>query len=86
MLLKGKVVTALLFGGSRAKRRVVADKGETVVVCAEEEYQLALREGREPSGIGFPRVDIVDAGDTKPMRKGPSAEDHRDEPKSRAGD
>jgi hypothetical protein len=59
-MVKGKVVRALLHGGAEAPRRVVADKGDIVVICSEEEYQRAQREGREPSGVGFPRADVVD--------------------------
>jgi hypothetical protein len=50
-----------LYGGDTAQRRVVAVKDEVVVICAEEEYVSAQREGREPSGLGFPRVDVIEA-------------------------
>jgi hypothetical protein len=56
---KGQRVTVRLYGGETAIRRVVQDKHEVVVVCAEEEYMTAKAEGREPSGLGFPLVDIV---------------------------
>lgn len=56
---KGKKVTVLLYGGNVAERRVVADKGNVVVVCSDEEYWRAEREGREPEGVGFPREDVV---------------------------
>ena len=59
MLEKGKKVTALLYGGGMAERRVVADKGPVIVICSEEEYAAALEEGRDPDGVGFPREDIV---------------------------
>jgi hypothetical protein len=59
-MVKGQLVTALLYGGGTAERRVVADKGDVIVICSEEEYQKALREGREPSGLGFPRVDVIE--------------------------
>ena len=60
-MTKGQVVTALMYGGERADRRVVADKGNVVVICCEEEYQKAEIEGREPSGVGFPRVDVLES-------------------------
>jgi hypothetical protein len=59
-MIKGQVVTALLYGGGEALRRVVADKGDVVVICSEEEYKRADRERREPSGVGFPREDVID--------------------------
>ena len=59
-MTRGQVDTALLYGGKDVLRRVVADKGDIVVICAEDEYQQAQREGRDPSGIGFPRADISD--------------------------
>jgi hypothetical protein len=58
MLRKGDKVTAILYGGTMAERRVVADKGDVVVICSEGEYQDAEREGREPQGVGFPFHDI----------------------------
>lgn len=60
-MTKGQVVTVKLYGGDTAQRRVVAVKDEVVVICAEEEYVSAQREGREPSGLGFPRVDVIEA-------------------------
>jgi hypothetical protein len=58
---KGQIVTALMYGGEQASRRVIADKGNTIVICSEEEYQRAEREGREPQGIGFPRQDVLES-------------------------
>ena len=57
---KGQVVTALLYGGEEAERRVVKDNGSVVVLCSEDEYQFALAAKREPTGIGFPREDVVE--------------------------
>jgi hypothetical protein len=56
---KGELVTVRLYGGTTATRRVVAVKPKVVVICAEEEYQQAKSEGREPEGLGFPLADIV---------------------------
>jgi len=50
-----------MYGGVVAERRVVAEKSRVIVICSEEEYQSALREGREPAGIGFPRADVVES-------------------------
>jgi hypothetical protein len=58
---KGQSVTVKLYGGKTAKRRVVAVKGDVIVICSEEEYQAAEREGRDPSGLGFPVQDVIDS-------------------------
>jgi hypothetical protein len=57
-VLKGQKVTVLLYGGNKGDRRVVAEKGDIVVICSDEEYSRAERERREPEGIGFPREDV----------------------------
>jgi hypothetical protein len=59
-MTKGQVVTVKLYGGEVANRRVVAVKKNVVVICAEEEYQTAHREGREPEGLGFPWSDVLE--------------------------
>ena len=59
-VFKGQIVKALLFGGGEAPRRVVADKSDVIVLCSEDEYQFALAAKREPNGVGFPRVDVVE--------------------------
>jgi len=56
---RGQIVTAKAYGGEVIKRRVVTDNGRTVVICTEAEYQAAMREKREPEGVGFPRKDVV---------------------------
>jgi hypothetical protein len=59
-MTKGQVVTVKLYGGEKAQRRVVAVKEDVVVICAEEEYQTALRQGRSPEGLGFPWSDVLE--------------------------
>jgi hypothetical protein len=59
-MVDGQLVTVKLYGGETAQRRVVEDKGSVVVICAEEEYVSAKREGREPIGLGFPREDVLE--------------------------
>lgn len=59
-MTKGQIVTALMFGGTEAQRRVVADKGDVIVICSEEEYKRSEQEGRDPQGVGFPRADVVE--------------------------
>jgi len=46
------------YGGKKLIRRVIADKGSTVVICNEAEYLAAMQEKREPEGIGFPRKSV----------------------------
>jgi hypothetical protein len=59
-MVVGQMVTVKLYGGEKVQRRVVAIKGKIIVICAEEEYQAARREGREPEGLGFPESDILE--------------------------
>lgn len=54
----GTIVEVNAYGGEVLKRRVVDDLGKTIVVCNEAEFQKALKEKRQPSGIGFPRDDV----------------------------
>jgi hypothetical protein len=82
---RGDKVTALLFGGGTAERRVVADKGDVIVICAEEEYLNALEEGRDPEGVGFPKGDIVESEQI--ARKKPAGVEVRKvHPRAEAGD
>jgi hypothetical protein len=58
-MVNGQMVTVELYGGELAQRRVIADRGKVVVICAEEEYVSAKREGRDPEGVGFPRENVL---------------------------
>jgi hypothetical protein len=58
-MAKGQVVNVRLYGGAVAPRRVIADRGDVVVICSEEEYRTAEKEDREPIGLGFPRKDVI---------------------------
>jgi hypothetical protein len=84
-MVKGQVVTALLYGGSEALRRVVADKGDVVVICSDEEYNQAEREGREPSGVGFPREDVMEKAESV-SKKTPTSRATNRADRARAGD
>jgi hypothetical protein len=79
----GQWVTAKLYGGGTAARRVVADKGDVVVICADEEYAAALREKREPSGLGFPREDVLES---VPAKKGVGTSGQDTQPLRMSGD
>lgn len=41
------------------ERIIVKDLGETVLICREDEYAAALKEGRDPITVGFPRSAIL---------------------------
>jgi len=55
---QGQIVQVVEFGGRRLVRRVVLDRGNSVVVCSEREYAAAVASKRRPEGIGFPRKDV----------------------------
>jgi len=55
---KGQQVEVKEYGGNMLIRRVIADLGQTIVVCTEGEFLAALREKRPPDGIGFPRSSV----------------------------
>ena len=54
----GTVVKVRCYGGEILTRRVARDRGRTVVVCNETEYQASVAGNREPGGIGFPRAAV----------------------------
>ena len=56
----GSKVKALLYGGEIVERRLIADKGMVIVICAENEWVDAANEAREPRGLGFPRDCVTD--------------------------
>lgn len=55
----GATVSVVECGGKVLERRVLGDKGERIVICPEDEYQSAMREGRAPVGISFPKSAVV---------------------------
>ena len=50
----GQKVKVTEYGGRQLIRRVVVDRGASVVVCNEEEYITAEKQRRQPEGVGFP--------------------------------
>lgn len=60
----GDRVQVTEYGGRKLIRRVVANRGESIVVCNEEEYKRAASKGRGPDGIGFPRQSVRLLGDS----------------------
>jgi hypothetical protein len=59
---QGDIVTLRAYGDREIIRRVVGLEGDVVLVCREEEYIAAEREGREPVVVGFPATVIVREG------------------------
>jgi hypothetical protein len=55
---KGQTVEVREYGGKKLIRKVIAERGAVVVICNQAEYDKAIREGREPEGIGFPRSAV----------------------------
>jgi hypothetical protein len=58
--VKGDQIKLWAFGGKQIVRRFVEERGGSVLICSQEEYDLALREGREPLCIGFPSEDVIE--------------------------
>jgi len=57
--MAGTAVRVVEFGGKVLERRVLADKGDRVVICPEDEFQAASRECRVPVGISFPKSSVT---------------------------
>ncbi len=60
-MIVGERVSVKLYGGETAYRRILAIREKTIVVCAEEEYERAHLVGEMPSGLGFPKEDILES-------------------------
>ena len=61
---RGERVVIIQYGGRELLRRVIADRGELIDVCNEEEYKKALVERRRPHGIGFRRDAVTQLRNT----------------------
>jgi hypothetical protein len=55
----GEVVRVKEYGGRVIERRVIADRGNRIVVCCNDEYHRAGLEGRQPDGIAFSKIAVV---------------------------
>lgn len=56
---RGQKVKVRVYGGAVVERRVAETTDRLIYVTAEEEYQAARREGREPNAVGFPRDAVL---------------------------
>lgn len=59
VLKRGALIKVRAFGGKEIVRRFLAKRNGTVLICSDEEYQLALRERRKPTCVGFPLSDVI---------------------------
>lgn len=56
---KGQVVTVVDFEGKKLKRRVIGSVGDVVLICKDEEFQAAQKDGRQPSYVGCRKEYLV---------------------------
>ena len=62
---EGDLVRVKAYGGEEFVRRLVEVRGDVFLICRDEEYEAARREGREPVCVGFRKEDIVSEGVSK---------------------
>lgn len=62
MVERGTLVTAVDYKGRELRRRVWEDTGAGVLLCKEEEYQRALRDGDEARAAGFSKQAVIRTG------------------------
>lgn len=55
---RGELVRVRVYSGEVVPRRVWQDVGRGVLLCTEDGYERAIKTGREPVCVGFPRDDI----------------------------
>lgn len=56
--MKGQIVNVRVYGGKIVQRRLIVKREKVTVICHEDEWQRAIRERREPEGLGFPHEDV----------------------------
>ena len=59
MLQPGDVVRLRAYGGQEIERRVVEATKDVIMVCREDEYQRARKQGRQPLSVGFRKADLL---------------------------
>lgn len=55
----GQKVRMRAYGGEELERLVIQEGDDFVVVCREQEFQAAEREGRRPEGVGVLKRFII---------------------------
>lgn len=58
-MIKGEDVTLLADGDEVINRKLVSVENGVYFVCKREEYDAAMKEGREPVCIGFRKEYVV---------------------------
>ena len=56
---EGDLVRVKAYGGEQVTRRLVAVRGDVLLICRDEEYEAAQREGRQPVCVGFHKEDVI---------------------------
>lgn len=54
----GEIVQVTEYVVNKLIRLVVADRGQTIEICNEKEYEAATLEGRRPKGVVFHRQNV----------------------------
>jgi len=62
---EGDLVRVKAYGGQELMRRLVEVRGDILLICRDEEYEAAQREGRQPVCVGFRKEDIIEMGVSK---------------------
>jgi hypothetical protein len=55
---RGDKVSARVYPNGERVLRVWSDAGDGVLLTTDAEYELAIREGGEPTTVGFPKIDV----------------------------
>lgn len=55
----GHKIRVRAFKDEILERIVVLDQGDVVLITREEEYNAALKEGRQPISVGFKKADVI---------------------------
>lgn len=61
IMQKGDLIRVRAFGGKELIRRLIEVKDSVVLICKEEEYLAAQKEGREPTCVGFHIEDVIES-------------------------
>jgi hypothetical protein len=59
ILKRGALIRVRAFGGKQIVRRFLAKRNGTVLICSDEEFQLARLERRKATCVGFPLSDVI---------------------------
>ncbi|HLN98650.1 MAG TPA: hypothetical protein VK208_09340 [Pyrinomonadaceae bacterium] len=56
----GDLLRVRAFGGKEIVRCFVEERGKTVLICPQAEYERAQKENRAPDCIGWPKADVIE--------------------------